>query len=130
MLVGNREDADLFRRKPSWEGACKMFDQYATKSLHRSERRTMNHHGSAYRIIGCDVPQIESLRQVIVDLYRPQLPFAADDIFDDEINFGTIERSLAGFFHVSYTQRSSRLFQRALCVIPVFGAPHIFRRIR
>ena len=55
----------------------------------------MNHDRSLLRIVLISVLKLETLRQIVVHLYRTELPTAAYGILDHEIEFRTIERSLA-----------------------------------
>ena len=58
----------------------------------------MNHDRPVNLSITAFVFQPKPFRKVVVDLNRAKLPFPADDILDDEINFRTVKGSLSLFF--------------------------------
>ena len=59
----------------------------------------MNHGRTVRTIVGTNVLQIKSLfaRQVVIELNRSELPFAANAITDDEVGFGAIKGCFARF---------------------------------
>ena len=55
----------------------------------------MDHHGTMPGVVGADVFELETLRQVIVELDGPKLPFSAYDVFDYKVYFWAIEGGFA-----------------------------------
>ncbi len=72
-----------------------MLQQYCHESLHRAERRTVDHDRAVEAVVGALVREVEALREVVVDLDRAELPLAADGVLDHEVELRAVEGSLA-----------------------------------
>src|ERR1700759_3849237 len=103
MFFRDRKNPDLLRGQPEWEASRKMLYQKDTETLEETERHSMDHHGSPSRIVRRDVRELETLRQVIVNLDGSELPFAPNHVFDHEINLRPIERGLPSFLGKGYS---------------------------
>ena len=94
-LLRNGEHHDLLGREPQRELAARMLQQYGHETLHRAERRAVNHDRAVQFVVRALVRQVEPLRQVVVHLNGSQLPLAADGVLDHEVELGTVERGFA-----------------------------------
>ena len=103
-----------------------MLQQHGHETLHRAERRAVNHDGTVLLVVGAGERQVEALGQVVVHLDCTQLPLAADGVAHHEVELGTVERGLA--LHLSG-------FQALLCTgvddgllgkVPVLVAADVF----
>ena len=91
VLLRNGENVDLCWRQPGREFSSKVLDEYTTETLHGAKWCTMNHHRAMVLTIAALVPQIETLRKVVIDLNGSKLPFSTNDVFDDEIDLWSVE---------------------------------------
>jgi hypothetical protein len=71
-----------------------VLDQDADEALHRTEGRAVDHHRPVRLVVGAVVGEVEALGQVEVHLHGAELPFAADDVADDEVDLRPVERGL------------------------------------
>ena len=78
----------------------------------------MDHHRCLFGVVLCCVFQLKALRQVVVNLDRTQLPFAADGILDHEVELRTIEGSLAGLLMSVESLLLARLANSVLALLP------------
>src|SRR5438874_1229013 len=69
-------------------------------------------------VVLADVPELESLRRVVVELDGAELPAAAEEVGDVEVDLRTIERAVAGLDLVRRAGRLERFAQRALGAVP------------
>ena len=74
-----------------------MLDQHAHEPLQRAERCAMDHHRPMRLVVGADVFQGEAFGagQIVIELHRAQLPFAAEAVGDQKIGLGAIEGGFA-----------------------------------
>ena len=75
-----------------------MLDKYGTETLHGTERCAMYHHRTMFLVVLARVFQFETFGQVVVHLYRTQLPTASEGIFHHEVELRTVECSFAIFY--------------------------------
>ena len=73
-----------------------MLEQHAEEALHRAEERAMDHHRAVAGVVGADVGEVESLRQLEVELDGRHLPGPADRVARLNGDLRTVERSSAG----------------------------------
>src|SRR3954468_11249995 len=106
-----------------------MLDQHADEAFHAAERRAVDHDRAMGLVVGADVAQIETLGELVIHLHGAKLPFAADDVFDDEVDLGAVESSLAGLEREFDTERFGGLLACGLGAIPLSGLAYIFRAI-
>ncbi len=96
-----------------------MLNKHAAETLHAAKRRTMDHHRAMLPIISTIVSKIKAHRQHVVHLHGAELPFAADDILDHEVDLRTIERSFPRLFRKRHAQRSGSLAARSFRLVPL-----------
>ena len=72
-----------------------MLQQYCHETLHRAERRAVNHNRAVETVVSALVREVETLREVVVHLDRSQLPLAADGVLDHEVELRTVEGRFA-----------------------------------
>jgi hypothetical protein len=128
-LLGNRQHPHLLGRQPGRELALEVLDQHAHESLHRSERRTVDHHRPVRLVVGAGVAQVEPLGQVVVHLHRAELPLAADHVLHHEVDLRPVERGLAGS-SLKDAERLRRLAQRLLGLVPVLRLADVLVAVR
>lgn len=107
-----------------------MFDQQADETLHRTKGRAVDHDRPVRFVVRPGVMQIETLRQLEVDLHRAELPLAADHVADHKINLRPVERGLTGLFAVRHPERPGRLAAGLLGSVPILRRAHVFARPR
>src|ERR1700722_13061874 len=90
----------------------------------------MDHHGSPSRIVRRDVRELETLRQIIVNLDGSELPFAPNHVFDHEINLRSIERGLPSFLGKGYSERLHTFAKARFSPLPLFGGSDVLCRVR
>ena len=129
-LVADREDADLFGGEPAGECAGEVLDEHADEPFHRTERGAVDHDRSVPGVVGTDVFEIEALRQVVVDLHRPELPLAADDVLDHEVDLRAVEGGLSGLLAERGPEFPGRVATRLLGLVPVGGVADILAGVR
>ena len=97
-----------------------MLQQYGHETLHRAERRAVNHDRAVQFVVRALVRQVEPLRQVVVHLNGSQLPLAADGVLDHEVELGTVERGFAVLHDRIESLLLSGLHDGAFGLLPVF----------
>ena len=102
-----------------------MFDQHPDKTFHRAERCPVDHHRAVRPVVGTDVIEIETFRQVVVQLHRAQLPFTSDAVADHEIGLGPVKGRLAGTLLVVQPRLLQHVPQASLGQVPVLLAAHV-----
>ena len=87
VVVGlaDGDDDGLGWREPGREGTGEMLDQDADEAFEAAEGGAMDHDRALAGVVAVDVFEVEALGQVVVDLDCAQLPFALEDIADDEV---------------------------------------------
>ena len=91
VLLRNGENVDLCWRQPGRKFSSKVLDEYTAETLHGAKWCTMNHHRAMVFTVASLVPQIETLRKVVIDLNGSKLPFSTNDVFDNEIDLWSVE---------------------------------------
>src|SRR5699024_9677867 len=90
------------------------------KALHRTEGCAMNNYGTMTVVIRAHIGKIETLRHYVIYLYGTQLPFSADCIADNKINFGSVETGFTAANGVIQLLFVGHLSDFLLCAIPEF----------
>ena len=125
-FLADGHDDHLLGGEPEGELAGGVLDEYGNETLHRTERRTVNHHRAVFLVVVSGIFEFETFGQVVVDLYGSQLPAATDGIFDHEVELGTVKGSFAvfdfGFQAFFFTSLNDSLFGS----LPVFFATDVF----
>ena len=129
VLLRNRQNHGLVRRKPQRELAGRMLEQDSHETLHRAERRTVNHYRAVELVVGTLVGQIETLREVVVNLYRTELPAAAEGVLDHEVEFRAVECGLAILHDGLQSLCLRRLNDGVLGLLPVLVRTDILRLV-
>ena len=96
-----------------------MLEQHGHETLHRAERRTVDHDRAVQFVVGALVRQVETLRQVVVHLDGAQLPFAADGILDHEVQLRAVECGFAQLHDGREPFLPGCLHDGALSLLPV-----------
>ena len=98
LLFGDVENGCLDWCEPEGEGAGKVFDQDADKTLQRAEDGAVQHDRCVAGVVLANVFGTETLRHGKVDLDRSALPGAADGVLDMEFDLRAVERAFARQF--------------------------------
>ena len=80
----------------------------------------MQHNRLVFLAVFADVGNVKTLRQVHVYLNGAALPFAADGVFQDELQFGTVESAFAFVDLEFIAVRGQRVGQGVFAQIPDF----------
>jgi hypothetical protein len=123
LRFGHREEPHLLRREPDREGAGEMLDQAADEAFHAAERRAVNHDRAVFLAVGAGVAEVEADRQVVIDLDGAELPFAAQDVLDHEIDLGAVEGRLARFFGEGYAEAGGGIAAGLSALSQLAGSP-------
>ena len=86
----------------------------------------MYHYGTVFLVVGTHIFEAESFGQVIVYLYRTQLPAATDGIFHHKVELRTVEGGFAIFYTCLQAFFLASLYNSAFGLLPVFVASYIF----
>ena len=120
------QDADLFGGEPGGELALEMLDEQAGEAFHGAERRAVDHHGNVRLVVGADIAEAEADRQIVVHLHGAELPFAADDVLDHEVDLGSVEGRLADLLGVVHAEGLDGFAEGCFGFVPVLGRADIF----
>src|SRR5271166_6638156 len=85
----------------------------------------MDHHGSPRRIVRRDVSELETFRQIIVNLDGSQLPLAPNYVFNHEINLRSIKRRFPPFLGKGYSERLDAFSKARFSPLPLFGGSDV-----
>ena len=96
FLVRDGDQADLHRREPQRKGAGVVLDEHAEEALDRAEERAVDHDRLVRRAVFADVLELEALGQVEVKLHGGELPEAAEDVDELDVDLGAVEGGFAG----------------------------------
>ncbi len=107
-----------------------MLDQHANEPLHAAERGAVDHHGPMRLVVGAGVGKIESLRQLVIDLHGAKLPFAADDVLDDEVDLRAIKRGLARLDGERDAKAGGGVFAGFFGFVPLLGVADVLGAVR
>ncbi len=86
----------------------------------------MDHDWAVGVVVRSCVVEVKPLREVVVDLDGPELPFAANDVLYDEVDLGAVKGGLSGFFRVRYAEFLNGETKVGLGFVPVFGFAYVF----
>src|SRR5574341_344263 len=89
--VRHRDDPGLHRGKPHREGTGIVLDQDTEEPLQRPEEGTVNHEGPMRPVIVPDIGDVETLRQVEVELDGRALPGPTEGILHLQVDLRPIE---------------------------------------
>ena len=128
-FVADRHKSDLLGREPDREIAREVLDEHAAETFHRTKGRAVNHDRAVGLVVGADVGEVEAYGQVVVDLHGAELPFAADDVFDDEVDLRAVEGGFAGFFGEGHAEGLRGFAAGVFGFVPVFGVAGVFVRV-
>src|SRR4030095_2132162 len=92
-----------------------------------AEDCTMDDDRPVLGVVRTDVFQVESLRNLIVELNGGALPLPADRVRDIEVNLGPIERAVALIDRVRLADRVERLLELRLGVVPLLDGAQKLR---
>ena len=95
-----------------------MLDENRVEALEGPEHGAVNHHRAVLRPVGSDVAQVETLRKIVVQLNRSQLPAPTDRVANLEVDLRPIEGSIAFVDLVLDSSALEGVGQRALRPIP------------
>ena len=129
-LLADGQEADLLGRKPKGEITREVFDQHAAESFHRTERRAVNHDRTMRLIVRADVAEVESHGEVVVNLHGAELPFSADDVADDKVDFWAVESGFAGLFGERDVEGLGGVATRCFGFVPDLGFAGVFIGVR
>ena len=90
----------------------------------------MHHHRPVRRVVRADVFEAEPLRQVIIHLHGPELPFAPDAVADDEVNLRPVEGRLADGLDDVHLEPLHDVPQVLLRLRPVLRRADVLVRLR
>src|SRR5687767_3841662 len=82
------------------------------------------------RAIFADIAEVESLRQIEIELHGTELPGTPDSILHNQINLGPVEGAITGIDLVFDAGALQRVFKRGLGHIPVLFTANAFWRTR
>ena len=107
-----------------------MFDEHAAEPLHGTERGAVNHHRAMEFAVASLVRQIKAFREVVVHLNGAELPFSADDIANDEVDFRPVKGRLALFLRPGHAEGFSGRSASVFCFVPALWVANVLGRIR
>ena len=96
----------------------------------RAERRAVDHHRAVRLVVGADVVEVEALGELVVDLHGAELPLAADDVLDDEVDLRPVERGFAGLLGERHAERFGGVAAGVLGAVPLLAARRRICRCR
>ena len=97
-----------------------MLKQDGHETLHRAERRAVDHDRAMLLVVRPFVSQVETFGQVVIHLDRSELPLAADRIAHHEIQLRPVEGGLTEFDGRIQSLFGGRLDDRLFGLVPVF----------
>ena len=106
--------------------AGEVLDEEPDETFHGSERGAVDHDRAMGGVVGTDVAEVEALGEIVVDLDGAELPFAADDVFDDEVDLRAVERGFAWFLGVVDPEDLDGLTEGGFGFVPVGGVADVF----
>ena len=124
--VGKTQHPDLFGSKPRRHCAGVLFKQQRDRAFVAAHRRAVNDVRTRFLPIFVDIVHIETLRQEHIDLNGYERVFLSVHVFDLNIEFRTIERSLVDSLGIRHLQIVKDTLHFAFGVRPLFGIVDIF----
>src|SRR3990172_1624619 len=122
--VRYRDDPGLHRGKPHREGTGVMLDQDTEEPLQRPEERTVNHEGTMRPVIVPHIADIETLRQVEVELDGRALPGPTEGILHLQVDLRPIEGTPPLLNLILDSRTVGRPAQRHGRLVPQGRVPH------
>ena len=105
-----------------------MFDQDSEETFQRPEQCAVNHIRLVALSVLADVVDLETFRQIEVELDRGGLPFASDRILYLEVDLRSVECAAAFVHFIGEAAFFNRVDQRFLRLFPACGiADRLFR---
>lgn len=90
----------------------------------------MDHDWAVGLVVCADVGEIKALGEVVVDLHSTELPFATYDVFDNEVNFGSVESGFTRLLGMRDVEGGGGLAQGGLGFVPDLCGTGILRGVR
>ena len=103
-----------------------MLYQYARKAFERAERRTVYHYRAVWLVVLSYVRQVKALRKVVINLHSAKLPFAADDVFYNKVDFRPVESRLSYLLSKRNTEPARGLADCGLALFPILLVADVF----
>src|SRR5262249_50709871 len=75
------------------------------------------------------VSEIESVRQIVIDLDGAELPFTAEDVADDEVNLRSVKGRFTRLFAEFDAKGGGSIAAGRLRLVPVRSLADVLRRI-
>ncbi len=97
-----------------------VLDKHAEEALDRPEERAVHHHGLMALAVFADVLELEARGKVEVELNGRELPEAAENVDELEVDFGAVEGAFAGNGFVGEAATGEDAFEGGFSVDPVF----------
>ena len=120
MLFADGDEANLHGREPEREGTGIVLDEDAEESLERAEERAVDHDGLMTLAVFADVFELETRGEIEVELHGGELPEAAEDVDEFDVDFGAVEGGFAGDGFVGDAFRLEHGVERANGQVPIF----------
>ena len=95
LSLADGDEADLHRGEPEGEGPGVVLDEHAEEALDRAEERAVDHDGPVQLAVFALVFELESRGQVEVELHGGELPHAAEDVHELDVDLGAVEGGFA-----------------------------------
>ena len=95
VLLADRNDTDLCRRKPERERSLIVLDQDTDKALQGSEDSAVDNDRLLLQTVAVTIGQTEVMRQLEIELDSSALPLAAESVLDLEVDLRSIEGTVA-----------------------------------
>ena len=90
----------------------------------------MNHHWAMVFAVATLVPQIKTLRKIVIDLNGSKLPFSTNNVFDNEIDLWSVEGCFAFFLGPINTELSRCGTTGFFGSIPSLGFTNVLVAVR
>ena len=94
-LVGDRQQAHLFRGQPEGVIAGVVLGHDPEETLQRTEDGAVDHDRPLLAAVGGDVVELEAFRQVEIQLDGGALPHPSDRVFNLQVDLGSVEGAAA-----------------------------------
>ena len=118
MLLADGNEADLHGREPEREGSGVVLDEHAEEALNRAEERAVDHDRLMALAVFADVLELEARGKVEVELNRRELPEAAENVDELDVDFGAVEGGFAGDGLVGDALGLEHIVERAAGAVP------------
>jgi hypothetical protein len=89
--VGDRDEPDLDGCQPGRQRAGVMLQHHGQEPFDGAEQRPMDHERAVAGVVGPGVLQVESVRELEVDLQRRDLPAPSDRVADVHVDLGRVK---------------------------------------